>query len=312
MVVSTITIHSQPHHVVQPPLLTVGRVRALVVSPHPDDATLGAGGLIQHVIHRGGMVQVVQMTGGDGFPKGVSTIKPRVTPTADAYRWYGSVREREVVRAMRQLGIQRSQIRLLGFPDGGLCELASTNRTGPAYASPYTKRESPPDTEQLVRGTMYRGDDVIRELARLIHEFRPTLVVLPGSADEHPDHCATHLLVHQAIASAVEAGLRPPRVLHYVIHYPRWLSEERVRADLGSSANSATSVWQWKTLTLQASEQAAKRRALDAFRSQMMVMPEFLTSFANGSELFVEGEPELPIPCWCSGVNIANGTRVVH
>lgn len=312
MVVSTIVIRGEPSHAAPPPLLTVGRVRALVVSPHPDDATLGASGLIQHVMLRGGTVQVVQMTGGDGFPKGVTTINPHVAPTADAYRWYGSVREREAIRAMRQLGVHRSQVRLLGFPDGGLCELASTNRTGPAYASPYTRRESPPDTEQLVRGTMYRGDDVIRELARLIQEFRPTLVVLPGSADEHPDHCATHLLVHQALASAVGAGSPPPRVLHYVIHYPPWLSEQRVRAGGGASADTGTSDWQWRTLTLQASEQAAKRQALKAFHSQMLVMPDFLKSFAGDSELFVEGEPELPIPCWCSGVNIVGGTRVVH
>jgi LmbE family N-acetylglucosaminyl deacetylase len=312
MVVSTIAIRGEPHHAALPQLVTVGRVRALVVSPHPDDATLGAGGLIQRIIHRGGTVQVVQMTGGDGFPRGVLTMKPRILPTADAYRWYGSVREREAIRAMRQLGIHRPQVRLLGFPDGGLCSLASTNRTGPAFSSPYTRRESPPDAEQLVRGTMYRGDDLIRELARLIHEFRPTLVVLPGSADEHPDHCATHLLVHQALTSAVEAGLHAPRMLHYVIHYPRWLSEERVRAGRGSSADTGTSDWQWRTLTLKASEQAAKRRALDAFHSQMLVMPDFLKSFARDSELFVESEPELPIPCWCSGVNIVDGTRVVH
>src|SRR4051812_39735196 len=40
--------------------IRLGRVRALFVSPHPDDATLGAGGLIQRVLHDGGAVRIVQ------------------------------------------------------------------------------------------------------------------------------------------------------------------------------------------------------------------------------------------------------------
>ena len=96
-------------------VLRLGRVRALVVSPHPDDATLGAGGLIQRVLHEGGALRVVQMTGGDAFPKGVMAIKPGTGPTADSYRWYGALSEHEAIRAMRQRGVHRSQIRLLGF-----------------------------------------------------------------------------------------------------------------------------------------------------------------------------------------------------
>src|SRR6478609_2017631 len=45
--------------------------RLLVISPHPDDETLGAAGLIQRVRARGGAVRVVLMTSGDGFPEGV-------------------------------------------------------------------------------------------------------------------------------------------------------------------------------------------------------------------------------------------------
>ena len=122
----------------QATVLKVGRVRALVISPHPDDATLGAAGLIQRVIHEGGAVRVVEMTGGDAFPSGVTAIRPRTRPTADSYRWYGSLREHEAIHAMRQLGVHRSQIRLLGFPDEGLCVLASADRPG------YWKLSLPP------------------------------------------------------------------------------------------------------------------------------------------------------------------------
>jgi LmbE family N-acetylglucosaminyl deacetylase len=283
-----------------------GRVRALIISPHPDDATLGAGGLIQRVIHDGGTVRVVQMTGGDGFPKGVTAIRPRIRHTAPSYRWYGSLREREAIAAMRRLGVHRSQVRLLGFPDEGLCVLASPDRASTAFQSPYTRRDSPPESEQIVRGTMYRGDDLVRELTHLIEAFRPTIVVMPHPADDHPDHCATHLLVHRALTEASDAGLRPPRVLHYVIHLPGWPAVDRAGAPLEPPSSMLGDEWSWRTLTLTPAERTAKALALGAYRSQLLVMGDFLTGFERPNELFIQGEPSRPIPCWCSnGENIA-------
>ncbi len=49
-----------------PPQIDPGE-RLLVVAPHPDDETLGAGGLIQRVLENHGQVRVVLITAGDGF-----------------------------------------------------------------------------------------------------------------------------------------------------------------------------------------------------------------------------------------------------
>ena len=74
---------------------------------------------------------------------------------------------------MHHLGVSRAEIRFLGFPDDGLCVLASGTRNGAVFESPYTKRTAPPESEQIVPGTMYRGDDVIRELTRLHRRIPP-------------------------------------------------------------------------------------------------------------------------------------------
>ena len=56
----------------QPTELAVKRgERLLVLAPHPDDETLGAGGLIQRVLARGGTVRVVLVTAGDGYVEAV-------------------------------------------------------------------------------------------------------------------------------------------------------------------------------------------------------------------------------------------------
>ncbi|HEY7290036.1 MAG TPA: PIG-L family deacetylase [Vicinamibacterales bacterium] len=306
------TAQNGPVEARNPTALTLGRVRALVVAPHPDDATMGAGGLIQRIIKTGGSVRVVQITGGDALPKGVVTINHLTTPpTTGAYRTYGSVREQEAVHAMHRLGVHRNQVSLLGFPDEGLCELASTHRAGQPFESPYTKRDAPPDPQQILPGTMYRGEDMVRELSHLLVEIRPTLVVMPSSGDLHPDHCAAHLMVHDALDDAIRNGLRPPRVLHYLVHYPKWPTANTVE-HIDPPGDNLSHDWSWKTLELTPAERAAKHRALAAFESQMLVMADFLKSFERSNELFIEGEPALPIPCWCSGQNIVPGKRTVH
>ena len=103
----------------QPDFLTFGRVRALIISPHPDDATLAAGGLIERVLHEGGSVRVIQVTSGDAFSKGLSSIRPRIRATAPTYRWYGSLREREAIRAMRPAGRQPLANQIVGIPRRG-------------------------------------------------------------------------------------------------------------------------------------------------------------------------------------------------
>jgi LmbE family N-acetylglucosaminyl deacetylase len=290
--------------------LTLGPDRALVVSPHPDDAALGAGGLIQRVLHAGGTIRAVEMTGGDAFPQGVKAEKPGTQPTPDSYRWYGTLREHEAISAMRRLGVHRSGVRLLGFPDEGMCVVASAKDAGEPFTSPYTKRESPPPADQVVPGTMYRRDDLLRELTRLIAEFQPTLVVLPHAADEHPDHCATHLLMHEALAHAVAAGVHPPRVLHYVVHYPHWPAPEGADAEIRPPSDARADTWTWLTLALTPEERKQKRLALETYRSQMLVMADFLRGFERPNELFIEGEPASPIPCWCAGTNITAASLV--
>jgi LmbE family N-acetylglucosaminyl deacetylase len=265
------------------------RTRALVIAPHPDDAVLGAGGLIRRVAARGGSVEIVEMTSGDAFGSGVAAFWPTVVPNPGVYRSYGALRERETVRAMRELGIGRSRIRLLGFPDDGLCQLAANSSARTIFTSPYTGREGPPSTERMIPGTRYRGVDLEHELERILLAFRPTVIVVPHPRDEHPDHCATHVLAHRAI-DALEAaeggGLRRPRVLHYLIHYRVWPGDA------------------WEALKLTTAERAAKRRAIEAFRTQTTVMADFMHEFDRPDEPFLTGEPETDAPCWCRGENI--------
>src|SRR5436309_14544363 len=94
--------------------------RVLVFAPHPDDETIGAGGLIFRSTHRGAPVRVVFVTNGDGYEQAVEQDfheqKPRDTDSVA----FGKVRPREPGAAARHPGPLRGSPAVLGFADGGL------------------------------------------------------------------------------------------------------------------------------------------------------------------------------------------------
>lgn len=78
----------------------------VVVAPHPDDETLGAGGLIFTCAQTATRVTVISVTDGEA-------ACPEV-PALDG------VRRRELVSAMRELELAPADIFRLGLPDGGV------------------------------------------------------------------------------------------------------------------------------------------------------------------------------------------------
>src|SRR5262252_2497937 len=160
------------------------RTRLLVIAPHPDDEALAAAGLIQRVITAHGSVRLVLMTSGDAFPEGIQAATHIRRPKPQDYRNYGSLREHETAMALQRLGLDRAHLLFLGFPDGGLCLIASSYLAARArpYDSPFTSREEPPAYERLTPGVRYRGADIRAELERILIAFQPTLVVIPHAS----------------------------------------------------------------------------------------------------------------------------------
>jgi len=310
----TAAAQAAPPPSVPPINLSVNKAtRLLVIAPHPDDDVLAAGGLMRRVVSRGGSVRVVWLSSGDGFPEGVETVEGVKPPLAHLtpldYQQYGVLREQEARAALASLGVGAQSLTFLGFPDEGLCELASKYLSAKiqAYQSPYTSRISPPLTEQVIRGVHYRGIDVRRELERVVESFNPTLLVVPHPEDEHPDHCSTHIFVKEALDALARKGRVAPRVLHYVVHYRRWpvAAEDASTNVLQPPVNFPPAEGRWASLALTPDETGAKRAALLLYRSQMMVIGRFLLAFARSNELFLEGEPASLPECWCNGENVA-------
>ncbi len=277
------------------PLISPG-TRLLIFSPHPDDESLGAAGLIQRVLRGSGKVRVVFITNGGGFPQGVEKEEHVSHPVAQDYRKYADERRGEALMAASRLGLREGDVAFLGFPDRGLSSLLLHYCTGrQAYRSPFTQQNCPPPFEVITPHTIYTGSDLTKEIEGEIIDFRPDLVATTPGQDEHPDHSATYFFVKRALArlSQKHPHLKP-RVLTFLIHFGQW--------PIGQGAGTGSRLLppegfpdkaiQWASLTLTPEEVATKRQAILEHHTQMSIMGRFLSSFARSNELFIlENQP---------------------
>src|SRR5579864_5568531 len=277
------------------PSLTVDAgTRLLVVAPHPDDETLGAGGLMQRVRERGGLVHVVYLTDGDGYPEGVRVEDHVESPVASDYRGYGRLRRTEARAALNALKLGRYAYTFLSFPDGGLCRLTRqywSERRG-AYRSPYTRLDRPPRSEILVPDTEYRGEDLTQELARIIGDFQPTIVLVPRREDQHADHCAAWYFIADALGDVERVHPEfKTDLLNYIVHFNSWPFEDPNDQNLPPPPGLRGGVSGWIEFPLTPAERRAKRDALQRYTSQEHVMRWFLDGFARSNEVFSRPAP---------------------
>jgi LmbE family N-acetylglucosaminyl deacetylase len=276
----------------QPPVVS-NLTRLLVIAPHPDDEVLGAGGLMQQVHEAGGRVRVVYLTDGDGYLDGVRIEERQAKLAYKDFRSYGRRREHEALSALRALGLDAHDATFLSFPDTGLKKLirAYWSDRRAAYRSPYTRRDRPPKSEWVLANTEYRGEDLTQELARVVGDYRPTLILVPRREDQHPDHCAAWYFLADALGdvSRVQPDFAPD-VLNYIVHYNDWpFTDEGLRLPAPPGLRGGSSGW--IKVALSPSEVRTKRRALRQYRTQVDAMAWFLDGFVRSNEVFSRPAP---------------------
>lgn len=194
---------SQPEH------------RLLAVFAHPDDETIGAGGLLALAVEAGVDVSVVTATRGE---RG-EVIPPALAHLAADPDALGRQRETELSSALAELGVHRhlfldqvpglADRRPARFRDSGM------RWVRPGVAGP--GEDAGPDAFTAVD-----LDVAALLLAVVVRHVRPTAVLTeePGGGYGHPDHVHAHHVTMRAVELAAAedaapellAGLAPWRV----------------------------------------------------------------------------------------------------
>lgn len=176
--------------------------RILVLSVHPDDETLGAGGLMQQAVATGADVKVIFITNGDNNPWPQRLLEKRWHIGAGDRKRWGRRRKREALTALKNLGVSERQATFFGLPDQGMTDVLT--------------RES---------------ESMINRLSKSIAAWQPTLLVVPSLQDLHPDHNAVAVLVDLALMQLPPSQARP-KLLTYLIHGSRIFSSDESRISL--------------------------------------------------------------------------------
>ncbi len=259
----------------------------LVVSPHPDDETLCCAGVIERVAQAGGRVSVVWVTSGDGSVLSMLMVERSLFASSDRVRDLASRRMNEAREATALLGVHRSQQLFLGYPDGGILQLLTGNRTTPYHAK-FTGDTRVPYADALFPGHPYTGESLEHDFETVLDRVRPTLVLAPSLEDTHPDHSATGKLVTYALSRRGDASK-----LHYwIVHGGEgWPSPRGYMPGIPLEMPATGAGLRLQPFALTDSEQARELQAVNAYHTQMQVMAPFLLAFVRTTELFSAPPP---------------------
>jgi LmbE family N-acetylglucosaminyl deacetylase len=275
-----------------PQLSLAGVHSLLVVAPHPDDESLGAGGLVQGALAQGIQAHVVVVTNGDGQEIAPVALGMEMIPDTADFVAIGERRQKESLAALQKLGLPPSAAFYLSYPDRGTKPmwLADWN-SGCPYYSKYTKSTSSPYPLTYNPSATYCGWDVLHDLQSIIATYKPDLVVVSHPDDQHPDHLAVSNFTRLAIA--LENQLDPsymPSILGYMVHYANFpvpIGHHPAIPLLPPTPLSGPE-YQWERLDLTPQQVQTKIAAVAEYSSQIHLMEDFLVSFDRPNELFMQ------------------------
>lgn len=260
-----------------------GSDRVLVVSPHPDDGALCCAGYLQRARANGAQVAIVWMTAGDAFSVDAMVMNRRLHERGAGMIALGLRRIHESLAEAGLMGVPREQLFILGYPDAGLAALRGEYHDK-VYVSPHTLSPIVPYGEAMSFGGQITGRNLERDLAKVLDDFRPTVVFAPHAGDIHTDHSTTGELVRQLLLQRGQVQ----RLHRYVIHAPGHYPVPRsLHPELPLDPPEALADLPWRYFAISEAERAGKLQSLRLYRSQWEVMEPFLASFVRRNELFL-------------------------
>ncbi len=266
------------------------RDRILIMSPHPDDAALVAGGVIQRAKESGSQIKVVYITCGEHNTDVFLKEDKFPLPNPVSAILLGNKRHEEAERAMKDLGLKRDQIIFLGFPDFGTLKIWVDCFSPPPYVSGLTLHDSSFYTFVYKKGISFSAQNELNLLKEIISQFKPTKIFYPVLSDLNPDHRATGLFTQAALFDL--RNKIHPQEYQYFVHAKDWPVPHQFApfSYLFPPSRVKNLSPNWSLVYLTEEEESKKSKAISEHKSQVKVKPCFMKSFVRKNELFLDGQ----------------------
>lgn len=262
--------------------------RILILAPHPDDETIGCGGIIQEAIKAGAEVKVAYLTNGDHNQLAFIVYEKRLTLRKGEFLHMGEVRRKEAIKAMRLLGLSENNLIFLGYPDWGTLAIFTQYwQTKRPYKSWLTRVSSVPYKKNFSYGAPYTGESILHDLEAVLLEYKPNKIFVSHPADTNRDHNAFYLFLQVALQD-LRKELPRTQVYPYLIHCRGWPLPRHYHPELSLEPPSKFSQGQisWLKFELTARQLENKHQAILCYKSQTESSAFYLLSFARKNELF--------------------------
>jgi LmbE family N-acetylglucosaminyl deacetylase len=257
------------------------RDRILIVAPHMDDETIGAGGYAIDALRRGAEVYVVFLTAGDRARLATRLMHRKVDPAPADYLSVGRARIEEAADAMAILGVPRERWFVLGYPDHGLRSLLA--RPTEVIRSTATGKTAVPYDEALSPGADYTLENLMADLRIVITRCNPTTVIAPVNFDVHPDHSATSDLLDMVLDETTTR-------LGYLVH-SNGIKPLLWQRDRAVVPPPETRSYAWASYGVSMDARHVKYEMLQAYRSQRPYSILLRNAFVRSNELFFAYAP---------------------
>ena len=260
--------------------------RILILAAHPDDETIGAAGVIEKAIKAGAAVKVVLYTNGDNNEPAFIIYETRLTFRKGEFLHMGEVRRQEAISAMNYLGLNTKDLTFLGYPDSGTQEIFTKywGNTKP-FKGFLTRTSKVPYPECLSPGAPYVGESILRDLKKVIRDFKPTKIFTTHPADRNGDHRSLYLFLRVALWD-LEGKIKPPEIYPYLIHLVGWPKPRGYHPELSLVPPESIAGVSWAELPLTEKEIDKKRTAISYYKSEIEYDPPYLFTFARKNEPF--------------------------
>ena len=264
--------------------------RILVLAPHPDDEVLGAAGVIQQAVAMKLPLKIVFLTYGDSNQWSFLLYRKHPVVWPAAVENMGIIRHDEAINADRILGVDPQNLIFLGYPDFGTLNIWYYHwNQRPAYTSLMTRVTSVPYKGAYRFGAPYKGEEIVKDLRAILRDFRPTKIFVSHPADHNGDHLALYLYLRVALW---DEGMNQVELYPYLIHYLTWPKPKGFHPEKDITPPDALASDEiWKQYHLNAVQIEAKRKALEAHKTQYFSSPRYLLSFVKFNELFGDFPP---------------------
>jgi len=284
--------------------------RILILAPHPDDEILGCGGIIRHATEMQLPLRVVFLTHGDSNEWSFLVYRKHPTLTPNMALKMGWMRSQEALAASKLLGLFADQLIFLGYPDFGTLKIWHTHwRDRPPLRGRLTRVTSVPYDNVFRKNAPYKGEEILKDLKTVIHDFKPTKVFVSHPADLNPDHRALYLFTRIALWD-LEHKMKP-KLYPYLIHFKKWPTPKGYRpANTLFPPQFPLGPVFWRTYPLNNEDIVQKKQALMDHKTQFKYSAPFLLSFVRKNELFgdfqtlVLSEKEFSSNVWREGENL--------